>query len=408
MNTIKNIEVSRKYGVSPTTVANWIEAAKKHKTNLQLIEKGAKSYILDTANNHLLMEKMTDDGKKHKNLDARRVLKPLPEFYKIFNENQISEIILGLENYNEILHKYTYLNKGATAWSQYVQRSFDQKIVNTVTNTTELINLAQHYILNSLDKDEKINIIDVGMGELSPIKGFLEQMVNQKILENYIGVDISPEMIEMAQENLDNWFGVNINYKFYLRDINKSSLEDVMFKLHDSKRLKTKNLIFFLETTIENQKYYTETLLNLKNSMGKDDLLIIMQSLNNSQSQLYFDLWNKEANKSLKLPDQVAWIPELLGLNEENYETVFEYNQQAKARFMKLKLNYETDLEFECQNLYKKIAFSKGSEIIVWRHTHHPLDELVKTYNDLGLEVQFVFNAKNQAQLIAGCVVSTK
>jgi len=406
MNLIKNIAISRKYGVSPTTVANWIEAAVNHKNNLQLGQKGEKYYILDTANNHLLMEKMTEDGKKHKTLDARRILKPLPEFYQIFNENQISELILGLENHKEILHKYTYFDKGATAWSEYVHRSFDKKIINTVTNTTELINVAKHYIYNLLEANQKINIIDVGMGEITPIKGFLSELIEKNILNNYIGVDISKAMIEIAEENLDNWFGNNINSKFYLKDINKNSLEDIILGLNKTKNNQTKNIIFFLETTIENQKFYTETLLNLKNSMGKDDLLIIMQSLNNSQSQLYFDLWNYEGNGTRKLPDQVAWIPELLGLSEEIYETIFEYNQKDKARFIKLKLNYEADLEFESKNFYKKVEFSKGEELIVWRHSHHPLEEIVKSYNEIDLEVKFVFNAKNQAQLIAGCQIS--
>ncbi|MEI6728143.1 MAG: hypothetical protein WCK98_00710 [bacterium] len=409
MNIYKNSEVSKKFGVSPSTVSLWVQNSLDGKNNLFLVASASnKPKIAKTQGNDDIMLNLKHSGNKYKPLRSSNKLQPKKSFYEVFDNKAIFEIINSMESFNEIPHKYTYFNKGALAWSEYVKRSITQNLINTVTNTTELMSVAHKYIDSHLNKGEKINIFDIGMGEVTPIKPFLENINNNATLKNYIGVDISPEMIKIGKENLSKWFGADFNSSFFVRDINRDSMQDIAFEAKNKATGEgIRNVFLFLETTIENQRDYDQTLFNLKDSMSKGDILLIMQSLDTIESRAYFDLWNKQSPANPKLPDQVAWIPEILNLNQTAYEAVFDYNETEKARYIKLRLSQDTEFEFEFEGFSKKVYFTKGSEITVWRHLHHKLVDLIQTYQNIGLRPEFLLNSKNQAQVVIGCILES-
>lgn len=65
-NILKNSEVARTYNVHKSTVSSWIKVAKKGKNNLELFSNGETDYILDIAHNHLILEKLAQEGRKLK------------------------------------------------------------------------------------------------------------------------------------------------------------------------------------------------------------------------------------------------------------------------------------------------------------------------------------------------------
>jgi len=402
MNIIKNIEVSRKYGVSPTTVANWIESALKHKNNLQIIEIGPKQYILDTANNQLLMEKMTNDGKKHKNLDARRVLTPSPEFYKIFNENQISEIILGLENHKEILHKYTYLDKGAQAWQNYSIRTIEENIINVLSNTKKILNNAASKILENLDENKKINLIDIGPGDVNPIIDILNLFNEKDKINKYIAIDFSPEMLAIAKTEFVSNFGDKIKYQELLGDASISFFQNDLFKFSRSlDSQNTVNVILFVGGTLQNEPDTFETLLNLKSSLSKNDIAIIGYSLNSISGKTYFDFKDNQKIEKQDLPNErTRWIPELLNILPDIYTVKRYYSEIEKSRKTELVLNMDLEIEFNYTGISTTLEFRKGERITLWRHRHHTLEEIIADFDKVGLEIMHTTTSKDMAQIV--------
>src|SRR5688572_32898613 len=93
----KNVELAEKYHISLGTVRNWIDAARDGKLDLALHTKDDKVYVANTAGNVLAIERLVQGGKKYRNTKAVKTVEPKPEFYTLYSEDQIYDIITNLE-----------------------------------------------------------------------------------------------------------------------------------------------------------------------------------------------------------------------------------------------------------------------------------------------------------------------
>ncbi len=402
MKTYKNSDVSKIFGVAPSTVTLWVKNAMEGKNNLQLVQHKDKFRLARSQHNDDLIVSLKNEGNKYKPHTVVKKIVPKDGFYKVFNTNEVIDIITSLEVNAEIPHKYTYFSTGAQEWFNYVERSFSEPLVNTVTNTVELLNYAYNYLDSIKKEDSKVNIIDIGVGDSRPVKEFVEKFVDQNILEGYIGLDISKEMLKKSETNMKEWFGEKLKTEYYLKDINKDYFADIIFKKSNIRDKEIQNLVLFVETTIENQIDFNKTLVNIKDSLGKDDLALIMFSLDTLESRSYYDYWSKSNTETMKIPNQIKWIPDLLNLTEDNYTSNSDYDSAKGLRVASIRLNTDIDLEFNFSegNLYKKIHLPKNTDIRLWQHSHHKISSLLTKLNNLGLDLQFLANSKNQAQAI--------
>ncbi len=152
MKLFKNVELADKYKVSEKTIRNWIRASQKGQLKLGLIHESDRAYIADTSMNHIILSDLSKRGRKFKNKNAAIEVRPCKKFYTVFNDTQIIDIITNLEIHGEFPHKYTYFDGGADYWDNYVKRTLNEKISNTVTNTHLLLALSSDYIFSLLGR----------------------------------------------------------------------------------------------------------------------------------------------------------------------------------------------------------------------------------------------------------------
>ena len=112
----KNIEISKQYGVSATTVTAWIENALASKNNLTVEMVEGKFRVLVNSSNDLELKRLAEDGKKYKNVDSVKKYEVGNDFYEIFTPLEILEIIRNLEYRNLLNLKYSYAERGAKLW----------------------------------------------------------------------------------------------------------------------------------------------------------------------------------------------------------------------------------------------------------------------------------------------------
>lgn len=404
MRVLKNSHLARMYGVHPSTISNWIEGAKAGRNRLQVAEHKDKWQILDTANNQLIMEELAGDGKKHNSRVIKKTITPKPEFYSIFSKKQISEIIVSLDSWHEIPLKFIYLDQGAYYWNDYSIRSFNEKIANTVTNTEDMLDTSFYLFLKQLSEGETVNIVDIGVGNATTMKRFTQRVLAHKILNKYIAVDFSPEILKIGTENLRSWFGNDFPIETHVRDVSVDSIEEILFySSRDSKaKDKVKNLVFFLGGTLANQRDKQKTLLNLKNSISKYDILTIDESLDTNKAKSYFDLFSGPSEQTYKTGPQVKWIPDIMNLTEDLYDAEMLYDEKDQTRKISVVLKYALDIKFKDENkdLESTISFSKGDKIGVYRHRHNSLPNVISNFYESGLSVVGVVTPRDQTQVL--------
>src|SRR5687767_11586436 len=118
----KNTELAESHHVTLRTVLNWVQAAKEGKLDLDLHTEKNKSYVANTARNIATIEELVEKRRKYRNTKAVKVITPRPEFYELFNQEQIYDIVNNLEIHHEIPRQYNYFDGGADHWDKYVRR----------------------------------------------------------------------------------------------------------------------------------------------------------------------------------------------------------------------------------------------------------------------------------------------
>ncbi len=215
----KNVDLAEKYHVSLGTVRNWIKSAMDGKMELTLHSAGGRAYVANTTSNIAIIEQLASEGKKYRNSKAAKIVTPQPQFYKLYNQAQIYDIVTNLENHHEVPRQYNYFGDGADNWDRYSRRIAAETTPNTLTRTIELLADNRSYLDKLLAGYKRVNIIDIGPGNAFPAKDLLAYLLKQGKLGRYIALDISSVMIEIARRNVKQWFGDKVCFEGFQADI---------------------------------------------------------------------------------------------------------------------------------------------------------------------------------------------
>lgn len=412
MKYFKNIEIAKEFAINPTTVQNWIDACIEGKNKLQLIKVNKRNYIINNSHNLLIIEKLVGSSRKYKHKSNRKVVTADKKLFEHFGIKQIADIVNSIEIHSEIPHKYTYINGGATIWSNYVKRSVEEKLANTITNTTRLLDLAHKVIVEELLQHQRVNIVDIGCGESSPIKEFFEILLKEEREIDYSAIDISEDMLKLSESNIQNWFGDRVKSQFITRDINHQGVEDILFEYsRGTQGDNCKNLILFLGSTIENQIDYTRTLSNISSSLGENDLLLIGITLDNESAKVYFDFSSQKKGSQVEYLDQEDmykdWqdfiVPSLLGLGIDDFSVELFYNEEEHSRMTQLICNKDVDIVIKNEKIDTIVSLYKGQKLTTWRHRHHSMGQIVNILEQNSLGVKHVVTSLDEAHALLIC-----
>jgi len=198
----KKAELAETYHISEKTVTNWIREAKDGKLNLELREEQGRAWIANTTRNIELIEQLVERRKKFRNSRGLKAITPKPEFYELYNQQQIFDITSSLDIYHEVAPDYTYFNGGAEYWDKYAQRLASETVPNLLTSTIKQLKTNQGYIDDLISKYKRVNIVDIGPGNALPVKELLQHLLDQGNLGRYIALDISPSILKVAERNI--------------------------------------------------------------------------------------------------------------------------------------------------------------------------------------------------------------
>lgn len=379
MKYFKNTELAKIYNVSEKSVRNWIQAAREGKLELQLYNKNEKFYVGDTSQNMALINQLVERGKKYKNTRSYKVVKPKDRFYDLFNREQILDIISGLEIYREIPRQYNYFDSGAEYWDKYVKRLASEETPNILTSTIKLLDTNQDYLDFLLQDYKHVNVIDVGVGNAWPSRGILKHLLENGKMCRYIAIDISSEMLNIAKDNIHNWFDGRINFESKVLDINYDRFSSVVADEYMTETGKdTVNLVLLFGGTLGNLRSPDGALKVVHDSMGRKDLLLQAIKLDTEATRRYFDF---SADAQLQpLAPQYKFIVDLLNIDPSYYDVLMGYDEQRSHRYLKIRLKVALTIKFDFGESERAVDLNKDDTILMWRYVHQ---DMFATLNQL-------------------------
>ena len=401
MKFFKNTELAKLYKVSEKTVRNWVDAAVQHKIDLQLHEENAKFYIANIAKNTAVIEDLVLKGKKYKNSRGFKTVSPSAKFYELYTPKQIIDIISNLDIHHETPVQYTYFNSGAKNWDHYVQHLLKEDASNALSNTVNLIDINLGYLDKLLEEYSGVNIVDLGVGNAMPVRGLLEHFIKNGKLKRYIGIDISKELLDIAGQNIHEWFGDKIHFEPHVRDIIYERFDDLLVSdAFGDEAGSTANLVLFLGGTLANFREPNHTLSTIHVSMGKQDLLIYSKKLDNPRARRFFDL-AAPGNQAIEL------VLRLLNIDSSFYTLDQLFDEQKKAREVYARLEVGVAIEFELKGQRRIIELNKGDKILLWRAKHQTIIEVISQYDENDFDLLQATRSKDQTYLLTISKIKT-
>lgn len=406
MKYYKNTELAQLYHVSEKSVRNWISAAQEGKLDLQLYSKEGKQLIANTSKNTELIRDLVQKGKKYRNSRGFKTISPKSQFYKVYNSKEIFDIISSLDVNREIPHQYSYFNGGASEWDLYVQKLAQEKTPNLLTDTIELLNLNTPYLDLLLEEHTRVNVIDIGLGNCFPVRNLLQHLKDSGKLNRYIGLDISRDMLEIAERNIKSWFGDTIEFEGYVRDINYERFDDLLAPDSFSQTASVINVVLFLGSTIASFRTPHPSLYTIRESIGKNDLFVFSMKLDSANSRRYFDFDSGDSS-NLILSQQDAFILELLNIDSSLYEVEQFFDEKRMARRIQVRLKVALSIEFQLEGKSRVINLNKGEAILLWQHKHLSNLGTIEQFDEDGFDLLQAMRSKDQECLLTISKIKT-
>jgi uncharacterized SAM-dependent methyltransferase len=362
----KNVELAEKYHISLGTVRNWIEAARDGKLDLALHTKNGKLYVANTASNISTVESIVEKRKKYRPRHTLKAVTPRAEFYELYNQAQIYDIVTNLEVRREIPRQYSYFDGGAGSWDEYIQRMDRENLPSNLTMTRKLLAKNEAYIDDLMAQYQKVNVVDIGVGNALPVKELLAHLLEQNKLGRYIAIDISPEMLRIAEQNIKEWFGGRTIFEGYELDISRERFSHLLagdYIKNTSKH--TGNLILFIGGTLQNFRKRDVPLQVINDSMGANDLLIHSQKLDSPATRHHFDFSTEPGEQTI--PPMHGLVVDLLNIDSSLYDLELGYNEVRRERYERIRLRASLTIKFDFEEGERVIGFEKGEAILLWR-----------------------------------------
>jgi len=386
MQYFKHSELVTNYRVSLKTVHNWIAAAKQGKLDLQLHEQAGRTYVANVPVNTRMLKGLSEKGKKYRNTLHHKAVTPQPRFYELFNHRQILDIIHNLDIHHEIPRQYSYFDGGATSWDEWIQRLQHDDTPSTFTSTVKLL----HDNFKSIDVlikgHKRVNVIDIGVGNAQPVKELLAHLSNSGILNRYIGIDISQEMLNIAEYNIKKWFGDSVKFEGHIRDISYERFDDLLIDdmLSDNSE-DIVNLVLVLGATPVNFRSPHDVLRTIYGSMGHNDLIIYTAKPDSQASREYFDFNVNSGAKGLS--PTVSIILELMDIDESLYDVEMGFNEQKRMRFIQIRLKTALTINFLTEHGHRDTRLEKGDAILLQRSWHWSALETISNFEEIGFKL---------------------
>ncbi len=406
MQYFKHTELVDQYHVSLKTVHNWIDGAKQGKIPLRLHVTNNRTYITNSSENIPILEQLSENGKKYRNALHHKVAHPTADFYKLYSRKQILDIISNLNIHREIPRQYNYFDQGAVNWEKHSEQMWQAKTPNILKSTVELINANLATIDTLLAGHSQVNVIDIGPGNAMPVRLLLDHLLEKGLLHRYIAIDISEEMLRIAERNIKEWFGDRIKFEGYVRDITYERFDGLLVDdMLDTNAEKTINLALLLGATPVNFQSPRDLLKVIYSSMGQDDLLIYTSGVDTPMNRRYFDV-NTDAGASA-LSAKYSYIFDLLNIDESTYTVEMGFNSEKRVRYIRVRLKVGLTINFKFKNGERNVTLDKGDAILLWRAWHRTALEVIGDFEQTGFTLMQASLTKDRQYFLSISGVET-
>jgi uncharacterized SAM-dependent methyltransferase len=305
-------------------------------------------------------------------------------------ERQEYELLAAISARGEIPVKFAYLGEGAALWDA----EYRETEHNTGVPASEMELMMAHiksFARVFSSSKEGINLIDLGCGNGLPAIEIIKKLREQGVSVNYVSVDLSKEMLELASKNIREALP-DLPITELRLDFESESLSSQLIDI--KRRTKLPNLLINLGNTLGNYVNVDTVLTNFLQSMLLEDYLIIGNGLANDQNPQ--KILSPYVNSKVIREANLGPVRELgLYTDEDSYQVFWNPSQHRVE--MRIKLNSDRQLELAGQS----VRMESGDELMIMKSHKYTESSLTKLLSGVGFRTELLTTNRNRSYIVA-------
>ena len=324
-------------------------------------------------------------------------ISPSEKFYATYDKPQIDDIIFHFREHREIPMQYDYMGEGSELWadySSYLEKQGPES--NSLNAAVTLLGTSATYLNQLYSQESNVSIVDLGVGTGIAVKDLLANFIRRRSTIDYVGVDISQPLLDLTYSNFQTWFGEDVHFTNAYLDFTTQNFRQF---LADSPEGKTRNLVLLLGGTLNNFRDPHKVLRHINNNLGPNDLFLVVAKLDTSVTRQHFDFSSNSQPEQLPLDNQR--MLDILGIEPSLYTAEQGYDADQQCRYIKVKLNFDVEIQFEHTDTPQVLQLKKGERILLWRAWHQTQDTFAKWLQQSGFIIKSSFQSANKTYILA-------
>ncbi|MDQ1287854.1 MAG: hypothetical protein QG622_1419 [Actinomycetota bacterium] len=321
------------------------------------------------------------------------VVSPLPEFYEVFDEQNVLNIADSLERHHELPRAFSYFGSGARHWDDSVTLQPPRPDIAALRDRLPFLD--EYFAGRS-----RLDVVDVGPGNGDPARVVLSHLLARGVLGRYLAIDVSPGMLKIAENRLRTWFGSSAPFEGHVLDIGRDRFDHLVPALSGSPEGPVRDparacLALLLGGTLGNLRSPEDALGNVRGSLGRSDLLAVSERLDEcpGPSARPGGARRGTAPPPPRLSPFNRFLLDLLGIPESLYAVEFGIDPRRDTRFIRVRLGAPVRLRLRTGAGERHVDLSEGTPLELWRYWRLTPAELAARLARSGLEPVFAGDA---------------
>lgn len=305
---------------------------------------------------------------------------------RIYSIEEEMDILESIEERGEVPIKYDYFGIGSKRWIDIAKSRLreDTKAINILERILLTQKASTIFDSLSLYGYNNFNLIDLGCGDGSPLYPIFQYLrySRPRAAIRYNPIDISPDMLRASSTNVKQGFRVYGGQNKF--DLDKGNFSNLTSKLN---RTGFGNLFTFLGSTLGNMPDMRRVLVNVRESMGKDDYFLVGVELVNP----------KEIGKMMHDYYDVHYVYDLLFTTLEHFgirKSLGEYRIGFNRKRSQVEAYFTPDKDIHFAIAGKQATLKKGKSLLLARSVKFTVTGLTDLFSKVGFRVEILSTSR--------------
>ncbi|MEM8640440.1 MAG: L-histidine N(alpha)-methyltransferase [Cyanobacteria bacterium P01_G01_bin.54] len=319
-----------------------------------------------------------------------------PELYKLFSTAQVQDMIRSLRCDRIVPFKYFYQGNLIPHWQALNTKQAEAQISSAKADDNFLKRVCIR-LLQSERSCDRWNIIDIGAGNPQLVKKFVGTFLENNLLNAYIALDISPDILEMSRQDLTGWLP-NLNWQGVQWDFEQSSMPEQVMSQRASKTAASEtenretetieNLYLYIGSTFCNVIDRLAVLRNIAAGLKADEYLYVSFSVDFAAAKPQ----NFEVDEHISKPAALTLLG-WLGIKAEDTEILGYFDPEWGGYKTDIQLRADYDVAFKVHGQTEIVSLKAGERINIYRFFSYRIEadtsapQIFADFQAAGLEI---------------------